>query len=178
MPKSRFFLLAAPALLAGPAAAQEVYGGVYKHQVNALLSKDIGEGGVDLQLGYRTAPVKALSFIGSPSPYLFGSLNLQGDTSFAAAGLSWRLGKGPVFLRPGAGIAVHDGPVLHDRPKCGKRTDLGCRVQFQLEIALGTRLSDSFDIEASWIHMSHAHLFSEQNPGLDVVGVRLTYRLR
>jgi hypothetical protein len=32
-------------------------------------------------------------------------------------------------------------------------------------------------IEASWVHMSHATLFSEQNPGIDNLGVRFAFKL-
>jgi hypothetical protein len=32
-------------------------------------------------------------------------------------------------------------------------------------------------VEASWVHMSHATLFSRQNPGIDNLGVRLNLKL-
>jgi hypothetical protein len=171
-------MAALPALAASPAAAQEIYGGVYKHRIDTFMSRDIGEGGVDFQLGYRFAPQSTLWVIGKPSPYAFGSVNSQGDTDFAAAGLSWKLGIGPVFVRPGLGIAIHDGPSHRVDPESGQRTDLGSRVVFEPEIAIGTRLTDRLDLEASWVHLSHARLFnSKQNPGLDVIGMRLSYRL-
>ena len=178
------FLLALPLLWASPVAAQEIYGGVYDHEVDTFLSHPINEHGVDVQLGYRFRAPKALKIIGSPSPYVFGSFNLQRNTDFIAAGLSWKIGKGPVFVRPGLGVALHDCPhcglaltELVRTPANHTRENLGSTVLFEPEIALGMRLSSRWDAEASWVHLSHAHFFSDINPGLDVMGVRLTYHL-
>lgn len=170
-------LLAAAA--AQPAAAQEAFGGVYAHEVDTPLSLDTDEDGIDVMAGYRFGPVDALRVIGRPQPYVMGSLNTAGDTSFIAAGLGWKLGKGPVYVRPGIGLAIHDGPDFRVNPVTGRQTDLGSRVLFSPEIAVGTRLGDRLTVEASWVHLSHARLFDgEQNPGLDMIGVRLAYALR
>lgn len=167
------------AAFASPAAAQEVFVGGYVHGVNTPLTLDTGERGADIMAGYRFAPIERLAFIGKPAPYLIASLNTRGDTSFAGAGLAWKIGKGPVYLRPGVGIVVHDGPSYRVNAAGDTRTDLGSRVLFEPEIALGTRLTDQISIEASWVHISHARLFdSGQNPGIDMFGVRLGYRLR
>ena len=167
------------AAFASPAAAQEVFVGGYVHGVNTPLTLDTGERGADIMAGYRFAPIERLAFIGKPAPYLIASLNTRGDTSFAGAGLAWTIGKGPVYLRPGVGIVVHDGPSYRVNAAGDTRTDLGSRVLFEPEIALGTRLTERISIEASWVHISHARLFdSGQNPGIDMFGVRLGYRLR
>lgn len=176
-------LLLAACLLAlvaaAPASAQEVFGGVYAHGVGTPFTLETGERGVDLQAGYRFAPIKSLAAIGKPSPYLIASLNTRGDTSFAGAGLAWTIGKGPVYLRPGVGLVVHDGPANRVDFATGTHTELGSRVLFEPELALGARLSERWAIEASWVHISHARLFnSRQNPGLDMMGVRMTYALR
>ncbi len=163
---------------AAPASAQEVFGGVYAHGVGTPFTLGTGERGVDLQAGYRFAPIDALSAVGKPSPYLIASLNTAGDTSFAGVGLSWKIGKGPVYLRPGVGLVVHDGPKSRIDPLTRDHTELGSRVLFEPEIALGARLSPRLGIEASWVHISHARLFSsQQNPGIDMMGLRLTYAL-
>jgi hypothetical protein len=178
---SRPFLVAAAlplALSAAPAAAQEAFAGAYDHQVDTPFTLPTGEGGADFELGYRFAQLAGLGFLGKPAPYVLASVNTSGDTDFAGAGLSWRLGKGPVYLRPGIGVIVHDGPRRRVGPG-GTRTDLGSRVLFEPEIALGTRLSDTLSIEASWVHISHARLFNRrQNPGIDMIGVRLALALR
>ena len=167
------------AAFASPVAAQEVFVGGYVHGVNTPLTLDTGERGADIMAGYRFAPIEGLAFIGKPAPYLIASLNSRGDASFAGAGLAWKIGKGPVYLRPGVGIVVHDGPSYRVNAAGDMRTDLGSRVLFEPEIALGTRLTDRISIEASWVHISHARLFDGgQNPGIDMFGVRLGYRLR
>jgi lipid A 3-O-deacylase len=39
------------------------------------------------------------------------------------------------------------------------------------------RVSSRATIEASWVHMSHAQLFSRENPGIDNLGVRVSLGL-
>ena len=169
------FALALP-LAAAPAQAQEVFGGVYVHAVDTPLSLDTGEPGADIEAGYRFAPIEGLSVIGKPSAYLIASVNTGGGTSFAGAGVSWKIGKGRVYIRPGLGLVVHNAPSYRADAATGFRTDLGSRVLFEPELAIGTRISPRLGIEASWVHVSHAQLFNrEQNPGIDMMGLRLTY---
>ncbi len=166
------------AFAAVPAAAQEVFAGVYVHAVDTPFTFETGEGGADVELGYRFGRQDALKAIGKPEPYLMASLNTRGDTGFVGTGLSWRLGEGPVYLRPGLGLVAQDGPELRVGAS-GLRTDLGSRVLFEPEIAVGARLSERFSIEASWVHISHARLFNaHQNPGIDMLGARLAFALK
>lgn len=170
--------LAASALwvaAAAPAWAGELFTGLYAHAVDTPFTLDTGEGGADVLLGVRSEPIEALAAIGRPSAYLFGSLNSEaGGTDLVAAGLSWKFGGGPVYVRPGIGLALHNAPELRVNPATGIRTDLGSRVLFEPEIAIGTHLSERLSIEASWVHVSNARLFDrEQNPGIDMVGIRL-----
>lgn len=170
------FLLAGLAMTAGgPAHASEVFGGVLAHDIDSPLTLGGREDGADFQLGWRGDRIRALSIIGAPSPYVFGSVHSGGDTHFAAAGISWRIG-GRLFVRPGLGIAVHTR--RSDGVADGLRTDLGSRVLFEPELGIGYQVSERVAIEASWVHISNAQLLSRQNPGMDSVGVRVSYRLR
>lgn len=180
MPRPSLFAAAVAAvLLASPAAAQEVFAGAYVHGVDTPFTLRTEESGADLQAGYRFAPQESLAFIGSPEPYLIASVNTRGDTGFAGGGLGWKLGQGTVYLRPALGVVIHDGPSERYSPIDGKRTDLGSRVLFAPEIALGARLSQRLSVEASWVHISHARLFNrQQNPGIDMMGVRLNVALK
>ena len=163
------------AFLPASAMAHEVYGGVYAHAVETPFTFDTQEGGVDVQAGVRFDPIESL---GDVQPYAFGSLNVSGDTSFVGAGLSWRAEVGPVYIRPGVGLVVHDAPSFRVNEKTGFRTDLGSRVLFEPEIAIGADLSERWSLEASWVHISNARLFnSQQNPGIDTMGLRLNYRM-
>jgi lipid A 3-O-deacylase len=169
---------ATAALLVTPASAREAFVGFYAHEVDTPLTFRTNESGVDFELGYRFGRIEALRAIGAPAPYLIGSLNTAGDTSFAGVGLSWTIGKGRLYLRPGIGLVVHDGPALRVDPATGNRTDLGSRVLFEPEIGLGYRLSAETSIEASWVHISQGRLFNyRQNPGIDMIGIRLTQKL-
>jgi lipid A 3-O-deacylase len=71
---------------------------------------------------------------------------------------------------------VHDGKI----PRIdagGRRVDLGSRILFEPEISVGYRVSRRVSAEAAWTHISNAQLFSKQNPGLDMMGVRLAFAL-
>jgi hypothetical protein len=166
---------AACAFIPAQAGASELFGGIYVHDVDTGLTKSGIEDGLDLELGWRGERIGALRALGSPRPHAFLSVNSAGDTHFAAAGISWKVG-GRVYLRPGIGLAVHTGPgrVV---PGDG-RIDFGARILFAPEIGVGARVSDRLSVEASWVHLSHAQLFGPQNPGLDTIGVRLNYRFR
>ncbi len=170
-----FPLLALAMIAATPAEAAEIFGGLLAHDIDSPLTKGGLEDGVALELGWRGGRIDALRFIGAPSPYAFASVATSGETHFAAAGLSWRLG-GRLFVRPGIGLAVH---TRSSRGVAnGFRTDLGSRLLFEPELGIGYRVSDRVTVEASWVHISGGQLFSRQNPGMDSVGVRLSYRLR
>jgi hypothetical protein len=158
------------------AHAGEVFGGLLVHDVKTPLSLGGFERGADLQLGWRGNPIGLLGIIGSPSPYVFGSLSTSGQTDFVAAGISWKIGS-RLYVRPGVGVAVHDRKsflVGED----GFRRDLGSRVLFEPEIGVGYQISNRLSAEASWVHLSQGQIFSGQNPGMDSIGLRLNYRLR
>ncbi|MFN2472853.1 MAG: acyloxyacyl hydrolase [Sphingomicrobium sp.] len=157
---------------AAPAHAGELFGGIYKHAVETPLSLEGGlEKGFDFQLGYRGD--RLFPGLGL-QPYAFGALNSAGDTSYAAAGLSWKFGD-KVFIRPGLGIAIHNGSA--DKVDRSDRIALGSRVLFEPELGVGVRIAPNATIEASWVHLSHAQLFGKQNPGLDNIGARLSLGL-
>jgi hypothetical protein len=167
--------MAAIAFFAPPVCAQEAFGGLYAHDVDTGLTRSGVEDGVDLELGWRGERIRFLAAVGSPSPHAYVSLNSSGDTHFASAGISWKIG-GTVYLRPGIGLAVHTGSDgQFQRPD---RIAFGSRLLFAPELGLGVRLDEKMSVEASWVHLSHGQLFSRQNPGLDTIGLRLNYRFR
>ncbi len=163
-------------LSAAPADAAELFTGLMAHDIDTPLTKGGFESGADLELGWRGDRLSGLRAIGAPSPYAFASIATGGETHFAAAGLSWRIG-GRLFARPGIGLALHsrssNSPIRN-----GRRTDLGSRILFEPELGIGYQLNARVSIEAAWVHVSHAQLLSGQNPGMDSIGLRLTYRLR
>lgn len=175
-PFVRFAILAAT-LVPTPAMADEVFGGVLVHDVHLPFDDSGFESGPELEVGYRGGRIAALHFLGRPSFYVRGALAASSGTDFASAGLSWRQGRGPLYFRPAAGIAVQTGrmPLFNQE---GRRLDLGSRVVFELEAALGYRITRGVAVEAALVHRSHAGLFNpHHNPGMDSVGLRLNFNL-
>lgn len=164
-------------VLTSPASADEVFVGAYVHEVDTPLTLKVAESGADIALGYRFRPIERWHAIGKPAPYVVASLNTAGDTSFAGAGLSWTVGKGRFYLRPAVAVVVHDGDLHRPDPVNGRDRGLGSRVLFEPEIGLGWRASEQLSVEASWMHVSHGLLFGKQNPGIDMVGLRLNLGL-
>jgi hypothetical protein len=160
------------ASIAAPAHAGEVFGGVYVHDVDTPLTKSGIEHGADLQFGYRGGPIGHTPL----QPYIFGALNTAGDTSYAAIGLSAKFGD-RIYIRPGLGIAIHNGSAKKFQDLSNDKIDFGSRILFEPEIGVGVRVANRASIEASWVHMSHAQLFGHQNPGIDNFGVRLNLAL-
>lgn len=158
-----------------PARADELFGGLYVHDVDTGLTRSGIEEGVDFEIGWRGEKIGFLKAIGGPRPHVFASVNSDGNTHFAAAGISWTIGR-RVYLRPGVGLAVHTGPG-HVVPG-DDRIDFGSRILFEPELGLGARINDRVSLEASWVHLSHAQLSGPQNPGIDTIGMRLNYRFR
>jgi len=155
---------------ATPAAADELFGGIYVHDIDSPLTKSGIEDGVDIQLGYRWDRIGRTPL----QPYLFAAANTSGETHYAAIGLSAKFGD-RLFVRPGLGIAIHSGST--DDFQRSDKIAFGSRVLFAPELGIGARLSERATLEASWIHMSHAQLFGRQNPGIDNVGVRFSWKL-
>ena len=154
------------------ASASEAFGGLYIHDVHTPLSIGGVEGGIDVQLGWRGGRIGRTPL----QPYVFGAINTAGETSYAAAGLSAKFGD-RIFVRPGLGIAVHNGSAKDYEDPTNGKTDFGSRVLFEPELAVGARLSSRATLEASWVHLSHAQIFGHQNPGMDNFGVRLSFGL-
>jgi lipid A 3-O-deacylase len=193
--RSYFVAAAVLALVAGRASAGEAMLGVYQHDImDGISHGGHFEHGKDIVFGFRTASLDELSWIGSPHVHVIVGVNTLGETSYAAAGFDWRFKFGPdgrFYVEPGIGGAIHTGAVNLPSPfdpgltpaEAAKRLndwhtklDLGSRVLFEPELALGWKATDRWSVEVSWIHMSHAQLAGPQNPGLGDFGFRAVYR--
>lgn len=144
-------------------------------------------GTTDVQLLYRSAPLK---FALKPRLAAKLQISLEGRTSFASVGAEWRqhILKGRVYGQVGIGLTVHDGyrftpdpfvpglPIDEARRRFAiyqTRTSFGSQVLFNPNASIGVRLSRTWAAELVWEHHSHRQLFSDQNPGIDHVGLRL-----
>jgi len=169
--KYRLMIIVGAALFAAPAHAGELFGGLFVHDVKTPLTLSGVESGVDAQIGWRGGRIGKTPL----QPYVFGSLNSDGNTHFAAAGISAKFGD-RIYIRPGVGIAVHTGSAANFDNPFNDEIEFGSRVLFEPELGIGARLSDRATIEASWVHLSQGQVFGRQNPGIDNLGVRLSYR--
>ena len=185
--------------LTAPAMADEVFGGLYKHDVT-FIGNAVGLGaagreyGDDIQLGYRTDRIESLTWLGKPQVHAFVSINSENTSNFAAVGFNWKieLGQpGGFYLRPGFGLAYTDGeaglppanaPNLTPEERARRtnlyytRIDFGSQVLFEPELALGYQFNDRWSAELSYTHLSNGQIFAQgKNQGLDDVGVRLVY---
>lgn len=185
-------LVAAATLSASAARAGEVFLGAYAHDVDDGISYGKFEDGAQIVGGVRTTALDELRFLGRPRVHLLAGVNTSGGTNYAAAGLAWRFNLSErVYVQPGIGLAIHDGRVNLPSPDAPGLTpeerlkrlrdfqtklDLGSRVLFEPEISLGWKATRRLSVELSWIHLSHAKLAGDYNPGVGDVGVRLLYR--
>ncbi|MDQ3470986.1 MAG: acyloxyacyl hydrolase [Pseudomonadota bacterium] len=161
----------AAAIASTPASAQEIFGGLYKHDVKTPLVKSGNiEDGADIMVGWRGGRIGATPL----QPYVYGALNTAGDTSYAAAGLSAKFG-GQLYIRPGLGIAIHTGSSAGFENPFNDKVEFGSRVLFAPELGIGVQFSPRTSAELSFVHLSHAQLRGGQNPGLDNIGVRVNF---
>lgn len=163
---------ACTAFYAAPAHADEIFGGLYVHDVDTFLTKSGVENGMDVQVGWRGERLGSTPL----QPYAFASVNTSGDTHYAALGLSAKFGD-QIFIRPGLGLAVHTGSDADFHDPTDDEVEFGSRLLFAPELGIGARINDRVNVEANWIHLSHGTLFGKQNPGMDNIGVRLTVQL-
>lgn len=181
------------ASVASPALAGEALLGVYSHDISDRISIGGFEQGPQIVAGVRTASLDELALVFKPRVHLIVGVNTRGGTNYVAAGLSWRFNfaSDRFYFEPGIGAAIHSGKVdlpspdepglslaeqqrrLHDWQT---KLDLGSRVLFEPEWSLGWKATDRFSVEVSWIHLSHAQLMGQQNPGLGDFGLRAVYR--
>ena len=139
---------------------------------------------------------KHLKWALSPKPYVGGTLNLEGKTSFGGTGLLWRQRVNEKFYCDFAfGLVVHTGtkdirlgrPISEAEWVNGQgqaRVDLfngrfdseikfGSRVLFREQIALGYSIGDDWSGELFLEHLSNAMLLSSQrNDGANNLGFR------
>ena len=156
-----------------PAMADQVWLGVYEHDVTIAQTRF--ETGQDIKVGWIGNPIEELKLLGRPSPHVLVSKSMNGATDYVATGVNWTIGA-TLYARPGIGIAAHNGPSRAFRGE--ERVDLGSRIVFEPELALGWKVSRRIALEASWVHLSHATIFSRQNRGMDSMGLRMLIRLR
>jgi hypothetical protein len=109
-----------------------------------------------------------------PRPHVGGSLNFDGQTSYAYAGLSWTVDITPsLFVEGSIGGAFHDGDTKTSAMSRNLES-LGCSPLFRESGSVGVRLSANWSVMATLEHLTNAGACSE-NRGLTNVGARVGY---
>jgi len=147
------------------------------------------DGTVDVELLYRTAPLRILL---KPRLTAKLQLNTAGRTNFASLGAEWRqhVFHDRLYGQVGIGLTVHDGyrftpdpfvpglPNDEVRRRYGvyrTRTSFRSQILFNPNASIGVRVNPRWAIEATWEHYSHHQWLSDQNPGIDNLGIRVVH---
>jgi len=176
--------------IAGPAAAKvDVRAGIVAHNLKIGDSPtQSNESGANLEVEIIGGRIDPLGWLGGPHPYLMGSLNTGGDTSFGGAGLYWRVPfAGNWTLEPGLGIVVHDGVLKNPFAPADSRAEafahehqlLGTRYLFRDSIALDRDIGAGRKFGVVFEHLSNggSTFGHRDNQSLNEVGVRMTIPL-
>lgn len=176
----------APALAAQAGVIDEIRLGVVAHNVciancdNA--NKEDGPN-INGEIVFKSPEV--LKILWSPKPYVMGSVNTAGDTSFGGVGLQWgwKIAEGWA-IEPGVGYVIHDGELTFPYPQGDPRNDpisattvfFGSRDLFRTSLSLNKDIGEKWGVQLMYEHLSHGQILgSGRNQGLDNIGVRVRY---
>lgn len=183
-------LSVALAAIALPAQAQwvdEVRLGVIQHNICVIDCDNADkEDGPNINGELVFASPDFLSFALNPRPYLMGSANTAGKTSFGAVGLEWTF---DVFdgwaIEPGLGYAIHDGALNNPYPQGSPLGDayteenvlLGSKDLFRTSFAVNKDFGDKWGAQILYEHLSHGQILGNgRNQGMDTLGARIIYK--
>jgi lipid A 3-O-deacylase len=171
---------------------EEVRAGVFAHNICIGVDgcTNAGkEGGVDINVELVFSQIKALHWVFSPRPYLVGSANTEGLTSFGGGGLSWKWQFADNWaFEPQLGYVLHtgahlDNPYPPSDPERGpfqeKYLLLGSRDLFHLSLAITHDFTPKWGAQVALEHLSHGQILGHgRNEGLDMAGIRIIRRLK
>jgi len=116
----------------------------------------------------------------SPQPYINGTLNLEGNTSYGGGGLLWRQGFGEKFYGDiASGVVIHTGSnqfTIETLLDPNRRIIFGSRFLFRQQGSLGVNLNEDWASEIFFEHLSNAGL-GFANEGADSLGFRIVRKL-
>jgi len=108
-----------------------------------------------------------------PRPHVGSSLNLNGSTSVAFAGLTWNIDMTPqIFIEASLGGAVHNRH--RDDPIRAAQATPGCSPSFRETASVGYRISERLSFTATVERFDNAGLCAE-NRSITNIGARIGY---
>ncbi len=184
-----------PGFLSGASASplvEEVRAGVLAHNISVGINpgNENQESGVNIEaeIVFGSPLPTGWTWTGRPRPYLVGSVNTAGDTSFGGFGLLWNFDFGrddKWSFEPGIGYIVHNGAIDLPFPAGDPRATefdennilFGSRDLFRTSIALNRHLGERWGVQVIYEHLSHGQIIGQgRNQGNDSVGGRVYYR--
>ena len=183
-------LLLATTALAAPASAQlieEGRVGVMQHNICVIDCKNADkEDGPTVEGELVFASPDILRYIASPRPYIIGSFNTAGDTSYGGFGLMWNWDFAQGWsLEPSLGYVIHDGTTENPFPQGDPRGAVfardnilfGSEDLFRTGLALNRDLGPNWGLQLQYEHLSHGQILGNgRNQGVDSIGVRAYFR--
>lgn len=147
--------------------------GLLAHDVGGLWSHTRAEDGMDMNVEVVFSQPRFMLWEGAVLPNLGVSINNQGDTSKAYAGVVWEfLFASGFFFNIGFGLTVHDGQLESED---ANKKQLGSRILFREPLEFGFTFRERHRISILFDHISNAYL-AEPNEGLDTLGVRYGFQ--
>lgn len=171
-----------------PAEAVELHAGVMAHNIQITDGKNAGkEDGPNLELQATFGSPAFLSWAGGPRPYVVGSVNTTGATSFGGVGVEWHVPLGEAWsVQPGLGYVIHNGELNLPFPAGDPRNTrfnaenvlYGSRDLFRTTVGLSRNLGQASTIQVFYNHLSHGQILGTgRNQGVDQLGVRIGWKM-
>lgn len=175
--------------LALPAQAElldEMRFGVTQHNIRVIDGDNANkEDGPNINAELVFNSPEFLEIVWSPRPYVMGSVNTAGKTSFGGVGIQWDVPFGEKWsFEPGVGYVLHDGttnnPYANGDPLGDAFTEenvlLGSKDLFRTNFSLNYDVNDTWGLQLMYEHLSHGQILGNgRNQGLDNLGVRVRY---
>ena len=170
----------------------EVRVGVLAHNIPVGINpgnenQEEGEN-VQAELTFHTPNFLKWKYFGKPHPYIVGSWNTAGNTSFGGVGLlwDWEFGKNKGWaVETGLGYIVHNGELDIPFPAGDPRNTpfdennilFGSRDLFRTTLSLSRDFGPRWGGQVIYEHLSHGQIIGNgRNQGNDSIGARVFYK--
>ena len=166
---------------------QEARAGVMQHNICVIDCKNADkEDGPTIEAELVFARPDFFRYLLNPRPYVLGSFNTAGDTSYGAAGLMWNWDFAQGWsLEPSLGYAIHDGAVASPFPQGSPESAAfaqenvlyGSEDLFRTGLAINRDFGEDWGLQVQYEHLSHGQILGNgRNQGVDSVGLRAYWR--
>ena len=183
-------LLLSTTALAAPASAQlieEARLGVMQHNICVIDCKNADkEDGPNIEAELVFASPDFMRYIASPRPFIIGSFNTAGNTSYGGFGLMWNWDFAEKWsLEPSLGYVIHDGATESPFPQGDPRSAafardnilFGSEDLFRTGLALNRDIGPNWGLQVQYDHLSHGQILGNgRNQGVDSIGLRAYFR--